>query len=303
MRRNSSGAISLLFIISLGVPAEALAVVVLKVGAKQPIMGHLVRQDERIVVVREEVPGGDSRETQIPRSQIDELILTVSPQRLAALDPAQPQVYREYAEELAEKRRDPEARDAARRLYAIAAARGGERLRRGALLGLVALARSPAEERRLRAAAFLHDPAHDPAILASPTPASPLTAPTAPPPAELAAAVRLIRQGRGAEAAALLQLPQVRRAARTLASALTLAELDAAASAATLGDEQLAKILRAELLLEGTAAPPSRTEKQPAWSQTIQSGDLVPLPSLSLDKLTEFDPAECLFRGGKWVRP
>ena len=123
------------------------AVVVLPKGSDRPVMGYLVRQDERNVVVRQEQAGGKSRETVFARSEIEELIVTVSPDRLAELDPARPELYREYAEELAEKQRDPEARDAAIRLYAIAAVRGDEKLRHSALLGLVSLARSPEEER------------------------------------------------------------------------------------------------------------------------------------------------------------
>src|SRR5690349_1880037 len=127
-------------------PAQA--VVVLPKGAKQPIMGYLVRQDDRNIVVREELPGGKSRESSFAKKDLDELIITVSPERLAALDPSKPPDYREYAEELAEKQRDPEARDAAIRLYAIAAARGDDNLRHSALLGLIALARNAEEERR-----------------------------------------------------------------------------------------------------------------------------------------------------------
>jgi len=155
--------------------APVRAIVVLKKGVEQPLLGYLVRQDERTVVIREELPGGGQRETHIPRADIEELIVTVDPERLTTLDPAQPKGYREYAEELAEKRRDPEARDAARRLYAIAAARGEGVLRKGALLGLLSLASSPAEERRLRAAAFLYDDQHDPTLLSasSPSPAAP----------------------------------------------------------------------------------------------------------------------------------
>ena len=104
-------------------------------NSNQPVMGYLVRQDERTVVVRQPLADGKSREVPFSRSNIDELIITVSPERLAALDPARPEMYREYAEELAEKQRDPEARDMARRLYAIAAVRAEGNLRRGASWG------------------------------------------------------------------------------------------------------------------------------------------------------------------------
>src|SRR4051794_9454767 len=99
------------------------AVVVLK-GSNQPVVGYLVRQDDRSVTLREILPSGKSRESSFPRSNLDELIITVLPDRLTALNPARLTDYLEYAEELAEKKRDPEARETAIRLYAIAAARG-----------------------------------------------------------------------------------------------------------------------------------------------------------------------------------
>src|SRR5262245_65118575 len=83
------------------------AVVVLPKGAKQPIMGYLVRQDDRTIVIRQDLPDGKSRESSFAKKDLDELIITVSPERLARLDPNKPQAYREYAEELAEKQRDP----------------------------------------------------------------------------------------------------------------------------------------------------------------------------------------------------
>jgi hypothetical protein len=287
---------------ALALAAQCQAAMVLKRGSSQPILGHLVRQDEHSVVIREELAGGQSRETVIPRGEIDELIITVDLQRLAGLDPSQLAAYREYAEELAEKRRDPEARDAARRLSAIAAARGDASLRKSALLGLISLARSPDEERKFRAAAFLHDPQHDAAVLAQPNaPATP--AMIEPPPSELLAAVRLIRQGRGSEAKALLDLPQVRRAATRLAEIIEPAELAAAASVGALSDQQLAQLLRVELELEGTGRPASQPDRQVSWSESIKRGSLAPVPLLELERLTEFDPAECVFRDGKWQRP
>jgi hypothetical protein len=194
-------------------PAQA--VVVLPKGAKQPIMGYLVRQDDRNVVVREELPGGKSRENSFAKKDLDELIITVSPQRLTLLDPSKPQDYREYAEELAEKQRDPEARDTAIRLYAIAAARGDDKLRHSALLGLIALARNPDEERFFRAAAYWFDADHDAAVLTS---------------------------------------------------SLTI-------------------------------------DSESSWSENVRIRGLAPLPPLSLERLTEFDPAACIFRGGKWAMP
>src|SRR6188472_3650209 len=87
---------------------HASAAVVIVKGSNQPVMGYLVRQDERSVVLREVLPGGKTRETSFARGSIDELIITVAPERLAALEPVRLNEYLEYAEELAEKQRDPE---------------------------------------------------------------------------------------------------------------------------------------------------------------------------------------------------
>jgi hypothetical protein len=284
-------------------PAAASGVVVLPKGSDKPVMGYLVRQDERTVVVREERPSGKTRDIPFAKSDIDELIITVSPERLAELDPARPHLYREYAEELVEKQRDPEARDMAIRLYAICAARGGEKLRRGALLGLIALARTPEEERLFRAAAYLHDVHHDAAILAEPSATTPITAAAS---EELLSGLRLARQGKSSAAKAILDRPTVRAYAVESVSIIALDDLEKACAGGPLGNELLLKLLQAELALE--SAGDSKMLAGPAghetsWSQARRSRGLAPQPLISLDKLTEFDPAACVFRDGKWVRP
>ena len=150
-------------------PQVASAVVVLPKGSNTPVMGYLVRRDERIVVMRRPLPDGKSRELRFPPGEIDELIITVSPERLAALDPAKPEAYFEYAEELAEKQRDPEARETAVRLYAICAVRGDDRLRHSAALGLDRNLTLAGRRAALRAAAYLFDAEHDESVLAPPT--------------------------------------------------------------------------------------------------------------------------------------
>jgi hypothetical protein len=302
---------ALALLIALLLPTAARAIVILPKGATKPVMGYLVRQDDKTIVIREILTDGMPREQTFQRDQIDELLVTVAPERLAALDPGQPQLYREYAEELAEKQRDPEARDAALRLYHIAAVLGEGQIRRGALLGLAALARSPQEERKFRAAAYLYDPEHDPAVLAGPDDAKLTRTPTAKEPlADLLSAVRLARQGKGAQAKALVEKPPVREQVDGLAKVLTSEELLAACIAKELSDEQLFKLLKAETAIERSlsqGAPGSGDDGlapvQTSWISAVKSQGLSPLPSLSLATLTEFDPRACVYRDGKWVRP
>lgn len=304
----SSGAIALAaLLLVLLASAPSSAVVVLPKNSSQPVLGYLVRQDDAGVIVRTELPGGKSREMRFSTREIDELIITVDPQRLAKLNPEQPELYREYAEELAEKQRDPEARDMAVRLYAIAAARGSGSLRRGALLGLISLARNPAEERKFRAAAYQFDPQHDAAILS----ASPAAKPKNSSPQgreELAAALALIRQGKPDAAQAFLERPAAQAELDSIAAATSRAQLAEMCAARSLTAAQLLQLLRAEVAIADVAAeraaPTALVEKTAAaWSREHAAERLAPLPPLSLDRLTEFDPAECLFRGGKWVRP
>lgn len=301
--------VALALLTALAVPATARGVVVLMKGEEAPIMGYLVRQDEGQVVVRHQV--GDAwRTTAIPRGQIDELIVTVDPARLAELAPDRPQLYREYAEELAEKRRDPEARDAAIRLYAIAATLGDPQVRRGALLGLIALARSADEERRFRAAAYLYDPRHDASVLAATSAATSSAPPAAG--AEIAQAIRLARQGKSAPAKAIADRPTVRaELSGPSSSILTHDELLAACTARSLDDRQLARLIQAELALDpplasasaaASAASPVESDHR-RWSDALRKRGLDPVPAFDLGSLTEFDPAKSVYRNGEWVKP
>jgi hypothetical protein len=289
--------------------APAHGVVILKKGTTQPLMGYLVRQDATTVVLREVLADGTSREHTILRTQIDELLLPVSAERLAALDPARPQQYREYAEELAEKARDPEAREAAIRLFHIAAYSGDDKLRRSALLGLAGLAASPAEERRFRAAAYLYDAEHPPAFIVRRT-----AVPTARTPAaraELAAllgALRAIRQGRPSETRRFLNDAAVHEPLALLVEIITREQLLALATTKPLADPSLRQLLAAEIALElalaeGEAAAATPAPESTAWSAAASPGGLAPLPSLDLLHLTQFDPRASVFRDGKWVVP
>ncbi len=141
------------------------AVIILMKSPGPPIRGFLVRQTGQTITLRQVLQDGETKERTIARSEIDQVIQSVSSERLATLDPKQPDAYREYAEELSEKRKDPDARATAIRLYLIAAHLAPDRLGRSAMLGLIPLARSDQEQRRFRAMAYLLDPAHDRALL------------------------------------------------------------------------------------------------------------------------------------------
>jgi hypothetical protein len=292
----------------LALPAQARAVFVLRKGATTPILGFLVREDATAITIREPQRDGGYREHTIRRDEIEELIVTVSPERLAKLDPARPREYREYAEELAEKQRDPEARAAAIRLFHMAAWLDEGPLRKSSLLGMIALARSPDERHKFQAAAYLYDAEHDRSLLAAEAPLA-RAAPAREPLADLAQGLKALRQGMMGEARTIFERPTSRDALAPLSETVTHAELLAACSAKQLSSQQLRKVVAAELALiralaiASAESPAETAARQATWSQAARTGGLRPLPTLDLATLTEFDPRACVFRGGVWVVP
>ena len=184
------------------------AVVIEKIDGTR-IVGFLVSADANQVVIRPDNDGSDERIT-IPRSEIEFLLKSFDPARLEELDPSKPAGYRDYAEELAEKRGDPEALEVSRRLYLLAATLDPERLGRGALLGLAAISEEAGERRKARAVAYLLDPRHDRSILSpDEAAANGVRRGFGKPGADLADALRQYRNRQFAEARKDLERPGV----------------------------------------------------------------------------------------------
>lgn len=304
------------------------AVVLLKEN-DEPVVGYLVRQDAERVVIREPLPGGGTREREIPRAEIDELLITVDPARLTALSPDKPQGYLEYAEDLAEKKRDPEARDTALRLYLIAAWLAPDRLGRSALLGMSELGRTAEERRACRALAFLLDKNHDPGLLRDDSILGSLATSTGDKSGgkpvggksgdvasgaatrELASdplleCLRQLRRGHRNVAKRLAERPEVRRDFPRVAEILSFEEFQAGCLDPAPRADLLQKLLQAELMLLPTDGTPVRStaETAPAasWRSAV-TGAAPPLPLLTLERLTEFDPRACVYLAGRWVEP
>jgi hypothetical protein len=284
--------------------SPAFAVVVIRKGNAPEVLGMLVSQNEQRIVVREVLPDGKSREHVIPRAEIEDLLITVSPERLAALRPAKPRAYVEYAEELAEKRRDPEARETALRLYQIAAWLDPKKLGKSSLLGMIDLSRSAAEESKFRAAAYLLDPEHDRRVLKEPEAVKVASGGSPAAREQLLAALRQLRQGKTVPAKTALQTPTVRAELERYKD--VLAFVDVAGLRA--GEAPPPAILRKVLLLEVALAyrpadEPPKKELLLTWQQSLSRDGGAPVPVLSLETLTEFNPRLCQFKDGKWVEP
>jgi hypothetical protein len=284
--------------------APVWAVIVFEKGKAQPIVGYLQRQDDERVVVRQLLPDGQTRLRELLRSEIDDILIAVSNERLESLRPDRPAGYRDYAEELAEKRKDPDARVTGLRLYLIAAYLDSEKLGRSSLLGMVGLARTPSEQRRFRAMAFLLDPKHDRSLLQG---SAKTTGPAAKVDDEgqdvLLKAVRAFRRGERRTAMILAGRPVVQKAFARFSDVLTHEEFTSIGK--EVPPDILRKVLTLELILSGreTAAGDQSADDSAPWSRIVEREGTAPVPSLSLERLTEFDPRECIFREGKWVRP
>lgn len=294
--------------------SSAHAVTVLVRGSDVPVRGYLVSEDARGVTLNVPSDDGSLHERFIPAETIEILQKPVSPERLARLSPDRPMEYREYAEELADKRIDPEARDTSLRLYLIAAWLDPDTLGKSSLLGMTALARNDHEERAFRALAYLLDRDHDRSILrrrqggasgdASGSEPANITLDNL-----VLRALEELRKGRYVEAARLLRRPNVEQ---------RLARLDPAAWPELLKlasemprqspppqSDVVGRILRLELQLLGAdprADVPEEGANDPQrWSQ-LDTTDLArPASRLSLETITEFNPAECIFRDNRWT--
>lgn len=328
----------------------ALAVIIFLQGEDEPVRGFLVRENEHALVIKEVKADGETSERTISRSDIEDTIQTVSRERLESLRPGNPDGYREYAEELAEKSKDPDARVTSLRLFLIAAHLAPDRLGRSCLLGMVPLARNAAEKRSFRAMAYLLDPAHDPRVLTMRVRSTRARNRVAPEQADsMLEALRLLRQGKRNAAMTLARRTEMKERLHRLTDTIEFSEFEEACEPVCphcrrgrmecpecggrklvdgkpcpvcgssgyvtcshcggdyrdnpLSRSLLKRIVQLELDRLPEAKPASVPARQPdvPWSRSMQQGHAAPIPSLSLQSLTEFDPSNNVFRDGEWT--
>jgi hypothetical protein len=212
----------LAILLAAGIANPAHAVIVYLKGDSQPIRGYLVEKSPERVVIMQLLTDGTKQRQEWRTSEIEDLLITLSPERLAALDPAQPQLYRNYAEELVEKRIDPEALDASLRLFLIAAHLDPEHHGRGSLLGMIGLARSETERRRFRAMLFLLDNDRNALVSTDAVAGAGRVTPQAR--EQLLQAIRLLRQNKKREALELAEKSNLRASLRQLTELISYEE-------------------------------------------------------------------------------
>ncbi len=298
------------FLATLCAPSPVAAAIMFLKGSDEPLHVLTIREDAGSVVVGLPQPNGTFTERVYEKRNIEDFIRTVDARRLAELSPERPSAYRDYAEELAEKKVDPDARAAALRLYVIAAHLDPKNLGRSSLLGMTALARSPLEERRIRALSYLLDPAHDARLLKESTATARPTGDDETGRETLLSMLRSLRKGQGAIARRTAERDEAKAIFLAHGDGLTQKEFIALCrTPPPLPAEQLARVIRLELALSGgasaTAGTPDKAEGRSlvSWSTALSTGDVAPIAPLSLETLTEFDPRLSVYRDGKWTAP
>ncbi|MGY8769228.1 MAG: hypothetical protein ACKVH8_12485 [Pirellulales bacterium] len=282
-------------------------------GMSEPVVGFLDSRDASGVTVLMPQPDGSYLRKIIPAIEIEDLIETVSKERLAKLTPDNPAAYREYAEELAEKKIDPEARKMGIRLFLLAAYLDPNNLGSSSLLGMTALARTPEEEKKMRALAFLLDKSHDIQILSGiPTTEPTNVRETKDQKEAVLQIVRLLRNGYRSQAREILLKPGMETAFKVNSPNLTRAQCIEIVEGRCAGCEQgktpayiMQKLLSTELALMPLISTENSTLKKTRvlWSFYIDQRFHEPLPVLTLEHLTEFDPKKSVFKNNTWAVP
>lgn len=284
------------------------AVVYLK-GVEEPVTGYLESSDDQTIRLRIPATAGEDVHQTIDRSEIELLLQPVSASRLEQLSPDNPQAYREYAEELVEKKSDPDAMETATRLFLIAAYLAPQKEGRSALLGMTPLMQDGQGVRQLRAMAYLLGPEHDVSLLkgasqediASGVPLSEEQR------SEVIEVLHMLRQSKRVDARQRLQREELQTAMRQGTNKITPEECLALANGTcpgctpgTIPNYMLQKLVAAEYELSSSGASEAM---QTEWGYYLDDNFLQALPVLSLQNGTRFNPKQCVYRDGQWVEP
>jgi len=303
-----------ILVLLIGLASNAHGVLIFEKGKDVETRGYLIEKSEILVKIREVLPDGRLAIRSIPQNEIDLMIQAVDQKRLAELDPEKPQTYRDYAEELAEKKKDPDAHVTAIRLYLIAAYLAPDTLGRSSCLGLVALARSPREARLFRGLAYLLDPNHDRGLLRKTgTPPAAEKVDDAPPGFDsLLLGLRRLQAEDRRLALKEIEKPGVKKAMLPYRHIMLYEELFLICQQRTraVSNDDVRKILALEVSLlkdrqngVNLAAASQLAGRDPDWSTIVYTNTAKPVFSASLTHATEFDPRLSQYVDGSWVKP
>lgn len=300
------GKIIALALLLWALPIPVWAVVIIEKGKDEAIYGYLVDANEVRVIVAIPTPGGETRERILPRASIEHITFAVSEDRLAELQPSNPRDYRDYADDLFEARKDPDARRTALRLYLIAAYLDPQDLGRGCLLAMSDLATRELQRRKYRAMVYLLDASHDRSVLTTTGMGSPSTVDLEQSQREvLQRGLRVFRNGRKKEGTNFAGRSDFRQALAKFPGHLTLDQYvaETESSKPELPAGMLRNVVALELELAGGRPVASTVPPDSGNWARVRLAASEPVTELSLVALTEFDPRQCVYRDGKWVAP
>lgn len=302
-RRQATGVyrmICLLFLATILCPPCQADVVWVR-GEDQPRYGWVVSQNDQKVVFR---PVGEmeSRQEDLDRSVIETLIVNFDRLRLENLNPENFADYRDYAEELAAQKMDPVARNLAVRLYIIAAAGSSDEVRQSSLRGLVALAENDQQHQKWDTLRRLHETT---GRISQQTTRTLSDAIKPEERQQTLQIVRMIRRGKGIEAAELLAQPNASKAFRHWAHVCSVEELTRISLLNRPTYSQLHQLLRIELSILNNESKTRISEESQgrSWGEYAQATSTITGVIPSFRTATRFDPQKSIYRGGRWINP
>lgn len=282
-------------------------------GQATPLYGRIVSSTPEQIELQVFENDKLGRIEKISRSQIEQWIVNIDTRRLEQLSPANLFEYRDFAEELASQQNDPSARSLARRLYLVAAANStGDddaiELRNSALAGLISIAGSSDERRRLKMLRYLVSP--DDVEAGDVGDSRSVAEPRSKAQTDLMLQlVQAIRKENSLQATKLLSTQANRAVFQNWSEICSLEEMDRIARVNRPSKPQLSKLLRIELQIrsanvvndQGAAVLPSG--RRQGWGDFAmqETGILSVVPSF--ENVTTIDPYKSVFRNGRWSRP
>lgn len=280
--------------------------VVYRRGLPSPLIGQVAQDDAEGIVLKFDNPQQGVSQILIPRNEVVEHVVTVSPSRLERLKDGDWAQYRDYAEELAAYRVDPQAHRLAIRLYLIVAYHSNDELRIGAFRALIDIARSTQEEKRFRALAFQVMGEQASSLLEPPKGVTAIQLPDESAQKQLLQCIRLVRQGDGEKALDLADSPAVQAAFESISNVMTFRDFRDAAYDRNISQERLKQLVQLELALLGgelrrRAARPSPTS--PDWGRLLAEDSRQPFIPVGWENVTEFDPRRSRYQKGTWELP
>lgn len=283
-------------------------------GVDMPLTGWVVSQSDQQIVFREiekpfvqrdgatvtkKLSAGDLT---ILRTEVELLIQTIDELRLERLQPGQWRDYFEYAEELSAATSDVAARQLAVRLYLIAANGSTGDLQSSCLAGLVHLSNNETErERRLLLQQLIRGDRSAPIFGHNFEVKANKVQLTKVEQASGLKIVRLIRTGQGTAAIEIMEKPETIASSKSLENLMATEQLRRWALQPKLAQDQLHQLVRLELTLLGLGFAGDRNHSASNWGQLAQLPIMSAREIPSFENITPFDPAECLYRGGRWV--